>query len=465
MRNLVLLARRPPLRAHQLHDSGRGSLACVHPVRAEITRPGGARLSAVPQGMGAAAQRARRQGNRLGRLPHQGAARGDGRAHPPQTGGGQHTIRPIARTWMSFLARGGGLVVIHAGDRLARSGLVQGHRRRLVAERHDQVARRPDAARTSPIATARSPRTCPTGRWTTRSTTTWTFCPRPGFWRPPTRPSHSVRNAGCSETGRGAHRRRQAREHLRRAAADVDLRAHRGRRPHAVSRVRLDPGPPLREFQSTELPRDSAARHRLGRQARQRRRAPDEGRARRQPALRRRWTNRSSQGRREDRGTSGVRPDARRGRAADPQGHEHRLGRARPAVGLGNARVSQRPQTAEHRAVERQRIARGGSRSGIRRTRFPSSRTPTATASWIASTSSPTSWSSSPASCSTGRASSPRPRRTSGISRTRTATRSPTSARSSTPDSAPPTRTPSSTTFAGVSTAGSTPRTATASER
>ena len=37
---------------------------------------------------------------------------------------------------------------------------------------------------------------------------------------------------------------------------------------HAVSRVRLDPGPPLRELQSTELPRDPAARHRLGRQAR-----------------------------------------------------------------------------------------------------------------------------------------------------------------------------------------------------
>ena len=76
----------------------------------------------------------------------------------------------------------------------------------------------------------------------------------------------------------------------------------------------------------------------------ERRRAPDEGRARRRPALRRRRTDRSSQGRREDRSAPGVRPDARRGRAADPQGHEHRLGRARPAVGLGNARVSQRPQ-------------------------------------------------------------------------------------------------------------------------
>ena len=43
---------------------------------------------------------------------------------------------------------------------------------------------------------------------------------------------------------------------------------HRRRRPRAVSRVRLDPRPSLRELQPPELPRDPAARHRLGRQAR-----------------------------------------------------------------------------------------------------------------------------------------------------------------------------------------------------
>ena len=44
-----------------------------------------------------------------------------------------------------------------------------------------------------------------------------------------------------------------------------------GGRPHAVSRVRVDSRASLRELQSPELPRDSPARHRVGRQARQRR--------------------------------------------------------------------------------------------------------------------------------------------------------------------------------------------------
>ena len=183
------------------------------------------------------------------------------------------------------------------------------------------------------------------------------------------------------------------------------------------------------------------------------------------PALRRRGTHRSRQGRRDDRGAPGVRPDARRRRAAHPEGHEHRLGRARPAVGLGNTRVSQRPQAAEHGTVEGQRIAppAAGPRSGghdfdplghERRRRDGSQ-------------------------ARVRRQAGARHRlrvlphrrhrgdlaRTSGISRTPTATRSRTSARSCTPASAPPTRTPSSTIFAGDSTAGSTPRTDTAPGR
>ncbi len=47
-------------------------------------------------------------------------------------------------------------------------------------------------------------------------------------------------------------------------------------RPRAVPRVRLDSRSPLRELQPPELPGDPAARHRLGRQARERRRAPAE---------------------------------------------------------------------------------------------------------------------------------------------------------------------------------------------
>ena len=69
----------------------------------------------------------------------------------------------------------------------------------------------------------------------------------------------------------------------------------------------------------------------------------------------------------EDRGASGLQPVAGRRRAADRQADEHRLGRARPAVGLGNAGVSQRPAPAEHPALEGLRVARareGNTRAG-----------------------------------------------------------------------------------------------------
>ena len=98
-------------------------------------------------------------------------------------------------------------------------------------------------------------------------------------------PKPPGRNASSAATGRRAHRRRQAGEHLRRAAADVDLRAHDRRAARALPRLRVDSRASLRELQPAELSRDPPARHRLGRQACQRRRAPRGGGARRQPAL------------------------------------------------------------------------------------------------------------------------------------------------------------------------------------
>ena len=154
--------------------------------------------------------------------------------------------------------------------------------------------------------------------------------------------------------------------------------------PRAVPRVRLDPRASLRELQPPELPGDTAARHRVGRQARERRRAANperQERARRCPPLSRRRADRAGQGRREDRGASRVRSDARRRRAADRQGDEHRLGREGPAVGLGNARVSQRPARAEHRVRARHQLAQARhGRRATRRTRSRSCPTPTATA-------------------------------------------------------------------------------------
>ncbi len=150
----------------------------------------------------------------------------------------------------------------------------------------------------------------------------------------------------------------KTREHLRHPAADVDLRTDRGGRRHAVPRVCLHPRPPLRELQPAELPGAAPARHCLGRQAIERRRTPAARRDRRRLALRRRRTHASRQGRGDDRGPSGVRSVARGGRTADPEGDESRLGRARPALGLRNARVSERPACPDCRVVERQRIAR-----------------------------------------------------------------------------------------------------------
>ena len=154
---------------------------------------------------------------------------------------------------------------------------------------------------------------------------------------------------------------------------------------HAVSRVRVDPRPPVRELQPVRTtvrsccaaspgPASAANVDELVKK--------DElGDA---LALSRRRTDGAREGGGEDRSASRVRPDARRRRAAHRQGDEHRLGREGPAVGVGNARVSQRPARAEHRRrgsdYELPEAAVAG--AAIPRTRSPSSPTPMATASW-----------------------------------------------------------------------------------
>ena len=67
-------------------------------------------------------------------------------AHPAQAGGGQHRAKRDRKNLNEYLARGGGLVGHPRRPRLARSRLVQDDRRRLVAQRHGEVARRADAA-------------------------------------------------------------------------------------------------------------------------------------------------------------------------------------------------------------------------------------------------------------------------------------------------------------------------------
>ncbi len=121
-----------------------GAAARLHPLRTEVSRPRRARLSALPQGMGAAAQRARREGHRRGHVSDQGAARRDRRPHSARAGSGQHRgggpQEPERLSRARRRARRDS-----RRPRLARPRLVQDDRRRLVAERHDEVARRADA--------------------------------------------------------------------------------------------------------------------------------------------------------------------------------------------------------------------------------------------------------------------------------------------------------------------------------
>ena len=95
--------------------------------------------------MGAAAERARREGDRFGGVPHQGSARRDRCPHPPQAGSGKHrrSRGPQEPQRLSRARRRGRRHSRRCG--LEGSRLVQGNRRWLMAQRHDQVARRTDA--------------------------------------------------------------------------------------------------------------------------------------------------------------------------------------------------------------------------------------------------------------------------------------------------------------------------------
>ena len=98
-------------------------------------------------------------------------------------------------------------------------------------------------------------------------------------------------------------------------------------------------------------------------------------------ALSRRRTDGAGEGGGKDRGAPRVRPDARCRRAAHRQGDEHRLGREGPVVGVGNARVSRTADASRTR--QRGAIPAPSSRSrrpASPRTPSPSCRTRTATA-------------------------------------------------------------------------------------
>ena len=307
--------------------------------------------------MGAAAERTRRTGDRRRGVPDEGAARPDRRPRAARTGGRQHPgpgRAPEPRRVPGAGRRRGG---DSRRRGVARPRLVQGHRRRIVARGHDPLARRADA----PLL-HRSRERDHEGR-----------VELVDGRRDLLRHGHGAGGAGAgggvyAEGGRRpqrrgaaarrrADRRRQARQRLRRPAADVDLRADRRGRPHALPRVRVDSRPPRRQLRSPELPRHPAARHRLGRQARQRRRADEARRARRRAALRRGRADTSRPRRGHDRGASRLHPVAGRRRAADQQGDEHRLGREGAAVGRGNAGIPERPARAEHDGLEGHRLA------------------------------------------------------------------------------------------------------------
>ena len=309
---------------------------------------------------------ARRARHRRRHLPDAGAARRDRRPHPAQAGGGQHRA-----------GRAGGTERVPRPrrrrrrhprrDRVARSRLVQDDRRRRLAQRHGALARRADAPL---LHRSREPDhqgrlELGDGRRDLLGSRDDARRAHPGLGLHAEGRRRAQRRlpAPCrrADVARPPHRR------LRHPAADVDLRAHRRRRQVAVSRVRGHPGPHVRELQPAELPRDSPARDHLGGRPVEPRRARQEGRARRRAALSGWRPCASVEGGGDDRGASGLQPVAGSGRAADRQADEHRLGRARPPLGLGNAGVSQRPAPAEHPALEGFRVARaceGNPRAG-----------------------------------------------------------------------------------------------------
>ena len=227
-----LLCRPRLTQLHGLRRRRPGPAARVHPLRAEVARPGRARLSAVPEGVGAAAQRARRAGDRRGGVsrPRRSSTRPTSSIlHAQEAGNIADAGRspeprrvPRARRRPRRHSR---------RRRLARSRLVQGHRRRLVARTARRSGSKARCTSTSPIATARSRKDVSNWAMDDEIYYDMDMLPEARVLAAAYTPKPlGARNAERAEARRRAHRRRQAREHLRHPAADVDLRAHRRRR-------------------------------------------------------------------------------------------------------------------------------------------------------------------------------------------------------------------------------------------
>ncbi len=130
-----------------------------------------------------------------------------------------------------FLARGGGLVVIHAGavsrDPDWFKGIVGGSWRQGTTKWLEGPMHLYFTDRDSPI-------TKDVSNWSMNDEIYYDMdmLPEASVLATAYTPKAAWRaQRQCAETRRRAHRRRQAGEHLRHPAADVDLRAHGERRP------------------------------------------------------------------------------------------------------------------------------------------------------------------------------------------------------------------------------------------
>ena len=355
------------------------------------------------------------------RIPHQGATRRDRCAHPPRAGGGKHRSARTATTCNDFLERGGGLVVIHAGT-VSRDpdwfkGIVGGSWRNGTTKWLEGPMHLYFTDRDNPITKGAS-----------------NFDRRRDLLRHGHRAGGARARHGLhAEAARGAQgeraeaRRREAaarREHLRHPAADVDLRAHGGRRPHAYRAFVSIPG---HLYENFNRPNYRAILLRgiawAGKRAN-----VDEllqaGRTR--DALR--YVEGGPTAPAKAAAKLEVHPEFNLTLvAAEPLinkpmnidwDEQAACGsRRRPSIRT----AAELPNTG---GVEGQRLAAAGEQErNPQDTHLASSPTPTATASWTRSRSSPTSSNSSPASCFHKNGVIAAQRRTSGSSTTPTATR------------------------------------------
>ena len=184
-----------------------------------------------------------------------------------------------------YLARGGGLVVIHAGlvsrDPDWFKTIVGGSWRNGTAKWLEGPMQLYFTDRDSPISNGAS-------NWEMDDEIYYDLEMMPEvriLASAYTPKAAGARNANFQRRADGADGRRQEGGRLRHPAADVDVRAHRRRRPRALPRLRLDSRASLRELQPLELPDDPAARYRVGRQAGERRRARARKRSSEMPSV------------------------------------------------------------------------------------------------------------------------------------------------------------------------------------